>query len=209
MGFRNHCFQAICVIALPSVLLSCGASAPTTTEVAPSRSQIESDRVAELQVVDCLLPGQVRRLGNTSYMTPRRPTRTTAADCSIRGGEYVAYDRADYKTALTVWMAAAEGGDAEAQTNVGEIFERGLGGSPNYEAALIWYNKAAQQGNSRAQFNLGTLYERGLGVEKSQLQALNWYRKAWGMPQDDIIYQSAAYKETENWKSRFPSCRAW
>lgn len=157
--------------------------------------------VADLHVVDCLLPGQVRMLGNTSYMTPRRPTRTTAADCRTRGGEYVAYDRADYKTALSVWMPAAQEGDAEAQANVGEIFERGLGGAANYQAAVIWYRKAAEQGNARAQYNLGTLYEQGLGVEKDQTQALNWYRQAWGLPEDNIIFQSAAARAQQTMRA--------
>jgi len=148
--------------------------------------------VADLQVVDCLLPGQTRRLGSSIYQTPRRPALTTAADCRIRGGEYAEYDRADYKTALAVWMPTAEQGDAEAQTNVGEIFERGLGGEPNYEAAVIWYQRAADQGNARAQFNLGTLYEQGLGVEKDQLKALNLYRQAWGLPADNVMFESAA-----------------
>ena len=153
--------------------------------------------VADLYVVDCLLPGQVRRLGQRTFLTPRRPTRTTAADCEIRGGEYVAYDRADYRSALNVWMPAAETGDAEAQVNVGEIFERGIGGQPNYEAARIWYEKAAAQGNTRAQFNLGTLYEQGLGVPRDQVTALNWYRKAWGIQADDVIFASAAAREQE------------
>ncbi len=153
--------------------------------------------VAELHVVDCLLPGQVRNVGGRTYLTPRRPIRTTAADCAIRGGEYVAYDRADYKSALKVWLPAAEAGDAEAQTNAGEIFERGLGGEPNYEAALIWYRKAAEQGNTRAQFNLGTLYEQGLGVAKNTLTALNWYRRAWGIDEDDVMFSSAAARERE------------
>ena len=148
--------------------------------------------VADLQVVDCLLPGQVRRLGQSRYITARRPVLTTAALCRLRGGEYTEYDRADYRSALAVWMPAAQAGDAQAQTNVGEIFERGLGGAPNYEAAFIWYQKAAEQGDARAQFNLGTLYERGLGVPADKLEALNWYRKAWGMPTDTLIYQQAA-----------------
>ena len=172
-------------------LLGCAGSAPLTT------AKTEINRIADLQIVDCMLPGQMRGLGNGSYLTPRRPITTTAANCRLRGGEYVEYDRADYKTALNVWMASAETGNADAQANVGEIFERGLGGSPNYEAAVIWYSRAAEQGNARAQFNLGTLYEQGFGVEKSKLQALNWYRKAWGMPEDDFIYQSAAYKEQQ------------
>lgn len=156
-----------------------------------------ANRVADLQIVDCLLPGMVRRLGNAQYITPRLPVKTTAADCSIRGGEFTAYDRADYKTALAVWMPQAEAGNAEAQANVGEIFERGLGGEPNYEAAVIWYEKAAAQSNARAQFNLGTLYEQGLGVPKDKLKALNLYRAAWGMPQDSLVYKSVADQETE------------
>src|SRR5690606_20939646 len=151
--------------------------------------------VQALQVVDCLLPGQVRVVGGRTYLTPRRPARTTAADCAARGGEYLAYDRADYRSALNVWLPTAEQGDAEAQTIVGEIYERGLGAEPNYEAAIEWYRRAAEQGYSRAQFNLGTLYEQGPGVPADRLEALNWYRRAWDLPEDSLIFQSAAAGE--------------
>jgi uncharacterized protein len=154
----------------------------------------------DLEIVDCLLPGQVRMLGNTTYVTSRRPTRTTAADCHIRGGEYTGNDRADYKTALKVWMELANAGDPDAMTNVGEIYERGLGGEPNYAAAIIWYQKVidakdSEKAKSRALFNLGTLYEQGQGVEKDQLKALNLYRRAWGVPEDNLIYTSAKDRE--------------
>ena len=161
--------------------------------------------VSDLQVVDCLLPGQVRRLGQSRYITARRPIMTTAGDCRIRGGEYTEFDRADYRTALAVWLPAAEAGDAEAQTNAGEIFEKGLGTTPNYDAALIWYREAAEQGYSRAQFNLGTLYERGLGVEADKLTALNWYRKAWDMPEDSVIYQTAARDAQDQQRAQLES----
>jgi hypothetical protein len=151
----------------------------------------------DLEIVECLLPGQVRQLGNTTYITQRRPTRTTTSDCRVRGGEYVAYDRADYKSALRIWMPAAEGGDAEAQTNVGEIFERGIGGAPNPEAAAVWYQKAADQGYSRALFDLGTLYEQGAGVPQDRMKALNLYRQAWGVPADSLMFRSAATREQE------------
>jgi len=174
------------------------ATPARAAEVASADSAMAGYKeIADLHVVDCLLPGQVRRLGNRTYLTPRRPTRTTAADCAIRGGEYVAYDRADYRSALNVWMPSAETGDAEAQVNVGEIFERGLGDTPNYEAARIWYEKAAAQGNTRAQFNLGTLFEQGLGVPQDRMMALNWYRRAWGIEADDVIFASAAQRENE------------
>src|SRR5690606_11459228 len=152
---------------------------------------------SDLEIVDCLLPGQVRQLGNTSFLTQRRPIRTTVAECSIRGGEYVAYDRADLKSALRIWMQAAESGDVEAQTKVGEIYERGLGVEPNYEAAALWYQKAADRGYARALFNLGTLYEQGLGVPQDRLKALNLYREAWGVPEDSLIFASAAEREQQ------------
>ena len=158
--------------------------------------------VQELQIVDCLLPGQVRVVGGRTYLTPRRPARTTAADCAARGGEYLAYDRADYRSALNVWLPTAEQGDPEAQTMVGEIYERGLGAEPNYEAAIEWYRRAAEQGYSRAQFNLGTLYEQGLGVPADRLEALNWYRRAWDLPEDSLIFQSAAAGEQAELRSK-------
>jgi hypothetical protein len=176
------------------IAISLGGCNATSQSNNQSNQSLPSDeqRVAALQIVDCLLPGQLRRLGNTSYLTPRRPTKTTASDCNIRGGEYTAFDRADYKTALKIWMPAAQEGDSDAQVNVGEIFEKGIGGEPNYEAAIIWYERAAAQNNRRAQFNMGALYEQGLGVVKNKLTALNWYRQAWGMAADSVVYQSIA-----------------
>src|SRR5262245_58577642 len=74
----------------------------------------------EFLVVDCLLPAQVRRLGRQlTYLGARRAIHTSGVDCEIRGGEYVAYDRANYATALAVWLEPAKAGDAQAQSYVG------------------------------------------------------------------------------------------
>ncbi|MCB1889699.1 MAG: caspase family protein [Rhodocyclaceae bacterium] len=139
--------------------------------------------VEDLMMVDCLLPGQVRRLGaQMTYLSARRPAKLNAAECAIRGGEYVVYDRADVDTALKVWMTKAEDGDPEAQTYVGEIYERGLGGAaPDYAAAARWYRKAADEGFSRARINLGHLYEQGLGVDRDPVTAIELYREAAGL----------------------------
>lgn len=133
----------------------------------------------ELLPVDCLLPGAIRKLGGRmTYITQRRPVKTTGVDCEIRGGEYVLYDRASYNTALAIWMPMAESGDPKAQNLVGEIYEKGLGVLPNYLLAAQWYQKAAEQDYSSAQTNLGQLYERGLGVKYDKEKALAWYRKS-------------------------------
>jgi hypothetical protein len=129
-----------------------------------------------------------------TFSTLRRPTRTTETECRVRGGEWVSYDRAKLETALAIWQGAADAGDAEAQTVVGEIYEKGLGTTPDYAHAADWYRKAADQGHARAQFNLGTLYEQGLGVEKDPLQALNLYRAAGGL-EGDVGYEEAYRQE--------------
>ncbi len=146
---------------------------------------------SQLLIIDCMLPGKIRQLGGGArYQTARRPIKTSGADCEIRGGEYVAYDRANYATALKVWLPQAKAGDAKAQTYVGEMFEQGLGTSPDYKTALTWYMKAAEQGYDRAQMNIGAMYEQGLGVEKDEIAALNWYRKATGLGEDELTFAS-------------------
>jgi hypothetical protein len=157
---------------------SAGLAAPNNV-VAVIDDRQNADR---LLVVDCMLPGQVRQLGTgITYMAPRRAIKTTGSECAIRGGEYVAYDRSNYTTALKVWLPSAQGGDKIAQTNVGEIYEKGLGTAPDYANAALWYQKAADQGYPRALINLGFLYEQGLGVSKDQANALKLYRKAAGL----------------------------
>ncbi len=155
-------------------------------------TQTDEQKADGLIIVDCLLPPQLRKLGQqATYLTPRRPIKTTGSDCAIRGGEYVAFDQANYSTALKTWLPLAQQGDPNAQTNVGEINEKGLGIPADYKSAAIWYQKAADQNFSRAQINLGHLYEKGLGVQQNTVIALNWYRKASGLSADNLEYTSS------------------
>jgi hypothetical protein len=155
----------------------CGA--PAYVQVAADQSSVDS-----FLPVDCLLPGQTRRIGGRFvFIGPRRPAKTAASECAIRGGEYTEYDRADYRTATAIWLSQANGGDAIAQSYLGEIYEKGLGTEPDYVEARRWYQLAADQGNTSAQFNLGKLYEAGLGVPVDREQALYWYRRATGLPE--------------------------
>ena len=186
-------------ISVAIVLLSlsaCSGLHYEAGEQAPSAA-LTAD---ELMVVDCLLPGKVQALGQSSrFMTARQPIKATVAECAIRGGEYTAFDRADYATSLKIWLPQAQAGDPEAQAYVGEIYEKGLGLKPDFDLAAVWYKKAAAQGLTRAQINLGNLYEKGLGVEKDPVTALNWYRKASGVGAEKLEYASTiiATKELE------------
>jgi uncharacterized protein len=89
-----------------------------------------------------------------------------------------AYHSGDYATALREWRPLAEQGDASAQTNLGLMYDRGLGVPQDYAEAMKWYRLAAEQGEVSAQFNLGLMYDRGLGVPQDYAEAMKWYRLA-------------------------------
>jgi predicted nucleic acid-binding Zn-ribbon protein len=181
--------SGITLTAVVAALVAAVSSLPVVTS---SHAAAADPRADKLLVVDCLLPGQVRRLGSTrTYLTPRRPAKTSASECEIRGGEYVSYDRANYATSLQIWLPQAKEGEPEAQTYVGEIFEKGLGTESDYQAAATWYRRAAEQGFTRAQINLGQLYEQGLGVPQDMREALNWYRRASGLEDDELQFASS------------------
>lgn len=186
--FPQHRRAKLCtrlIILLMGMFVGCASEQRDGT----STLELKDPRSADpFDVVNCLLPGQIRQLGTrVTYLTERRPLRTTAEDCAIRGGEYVALDRADYGTALKVWINAAEGGDPDAQYYVGVLYEKGADGQPNYIKAASWYRQAAVRGLSRAAVNLGRLYEQGLGVEKSNLEAERWFAKASGMREGMLV----------------------
>ena len=72
----------------------------------------------------------------------------------------------------------AEAGDAEAQFNIGSMYENGSGVKQDYVEAAKWYRKAAERGDARAQYNLGILNQNGWGVPQDVTEAVKWYRKA-------------------------------
>lgn len=159
-------------------LLIIGCGTPATIKTV-EQGQITPD---QLYIVDCLLPPQIRQLGqNYNYIAPRKPARLSAHDCAIRGGEYVAYDKASFASVAKTWLPAAQGGNPKAQAYMGELYENGINGTPDYATAASWYQKAVEQGYTPAMLNLGNLYEQGLGVDQDSTKAINLYRQASGI----------------------------
>jgi TPR repeat protein len=73
---------------------------------------------------------------------------------------------------------AADQGFADAQNNLGFMYQYGQGVAPDFKEAVKWYHKAADQGFAGAQNNLGVVYERGQGVEQDYVTAYAWGRIA-------------------------------
>lgn len=135
---------------------------------------------SEFVVVDCRLPGRVRKLGTSMvYQMAGNVIRTAARDCEIRGGEYTLLDPSSYAQAIKLWIGNAEAGDTQAQTNVAMLYEKLQ--PPDYASAASWYAKAANAGYAPAQTALARLYEAGLGVPPDKVKAVNLYRQAAGI----------------------------
>jgi len=73
---------------------------------------------------------------------------------------------------------AADQGNAQAQFNLGDMYDVGRGVPQNYADAIRWYRMAADQGLASAQFKLGGMYEDGRGVPQNYTEAMRWYRMA-------------------------------
>ena len=69
---------------------------------------------------------------------------------------------------------AAEQGDVKAQSNLGLMYDQGLGVPQNYAEAVRWFQLAAEQGDAGAQCQLGAMYATGKGVSRDQVQAHMW-----------------------------------
>ncbi len=104
-------------------------------------------------------------------------TATSALAADFEKGKK-AYDKGDYKTALQEWRPLAEQGHAEAQHNLGNMYNDGEGVTKDNRQAVFWYRKSAEHGNAKAQFKLGYMYANGWGVTQDDSQAEIWFRKA-------------------------------
>ena len=69
-------------------------------------------------------------------------------------------------------------GSAEAESLIGDFYERGFAVPQDYKKAASWYQQAAEQGNADAEYHIGYLYGVGQGVPQDITQKGYWYRKA-------------------------------
>ena len=86
-------------------------------------------------------------------------------------------------------QAMAARGNARAQTQLGYMYQHGLGVPQDHALAAVWYHRAAEQGEPRAQHLLGLLYDKGFGVPLDFIEAYRWLNlAAAGAPRPDRSY---------------------
>jgi len=75
-----------------------------------------------------------------------------------------AFNQEDYKKAFKLWLPLAEQNHAQAQLNLGFMYENGKGVPQDHKESVKWYRLSAEQGLANAQHNLGLMYYNGQGV---------------------------------------------
>lgn len=82
-----------------------------------------------------------------------------------------AYARGDYTAAIDAWQVQAAKGSAEAQYNIGVLYDLGQGVERDDALAVRWYRQAAIRGLAAAQFNLALKLMRGEGIATDNIRA--------------------------------------
>lgn len=91
---------------------------------------------------------------------------------------FQAFKAGNYEQALRSWLPIAEKDNADAQYNLGILYQKGLGVEKNPKTAFIWYKRASANGHSDAMYNLGIMYNKGRVVYRSPKDAVKWWRKS-------------------------------
>ena len=88
------------------------------------------------------------------------------------------YNIEKYESAIAPLLLAAQMGESEAATHLGDLYFYGHGVDTDYEQSYYWFAKAAQSNNAYAQYSIAFMYIKGQFVEKDDTQVIKWMKLA-------------------------------
>ncbi len=98
-----------------------------------------------------------------------------------RGESYeaglAAFQRGDYRGALSQWSTLAADGDVRSQSKLAILYATGRGVPRDAREARQWAEAAIEQGSAEAMFVMGQLIATG-AVEGSDRDAFGWFQRA-------------------------------
>ena len=164
----DHRFFSLAGSAALVVLAGCAESPVNQTAETQERIQVAAATMEDATIVDCELPGTMKKLGGSmTYLTPGRLLRLTAIECQVRGGEFEIADLGGGTISLQRWQPLADAGDAEAQYYVATIHRFGIGNPVDYSEAAEWYQKALEAPNLTDEAKLALRYDLASSLESA------------------------------------------
>lgn len=91
---------------------------------------------------------------------------------------WTAFEAGDYQEAVAIWTPLAEQGHANAQVNLGFMYDHGTGINRDHRVAARWYRAAAVQNSAIGQYNLSLLIMEGHAAPLAGRSADYWMEKA-------------------------------
>ena len=167
------------------------------------RSELEKIKSEQANAIEATNQGKAKGkqeqltsiIDNSSKLKAGRDSfRENKLDVDLFDTAINSLGRKEFTTALQLFTDLANRGMAEAQINLGMMFESGQGVLQNFDEAIKWYRLAASQGLIKAQeklnllvskaaaaqvnFGLGVAFENGQGVPQDIMEAIRWYQLA-------------------------------
>ena len=163
------------------------------------RSELEQIKSEQANAIEATNQGKAKQkqltslIDNPSKLKAGRDSfRENKLDVDLFDTAINSLGRKEFTTALQLFTDLANRGMAEAQINLGMMFESGQGVLQNFDEAIKWYQLAASQGLIKAQeklkllinkaaaaqvnFGLGVAFENGQGVPQDIMEAIRWYQ---------------------------------
>lgn len=125
----------------------------------------------------------IKTLLTVAFVLLAIPARSAMTESAEAANEFAiagkqAFEKRDYAKAATLYLKAAELGNADGQMGIYALYSLGWGVPRDRVKAIGWCEKAAEQGLDRAQYCLGVAYRDGDGVDIDYSKALFWFHKA-------------------------------
>ncbi len=163
-----------------------GSAVVANTNRRVAWAALEADQ--EVQLAALADQGDTRSMLGLAYM------RLNSVD-----PRYAPNEAADYL------RRAAQAGSAEAQFELAQLYEKGLGVPQDMERALALYLEAADQDFADALNDLGFIYfQGGLNVTRDPARALTYFEQAADMRHPQAMFNFAAMIDDGNIAGRGP-----
>jgi TPR repeat protein len=182
----NAC-AALCSLAIaPPAVSETGSSgwlqrtkpAAITRSARPKRRRATVAGRVKSQVVPKLRPG----ITQPQLDKFKRPAKSTLgpimAEPTGDNAAYIAFDQSQYLTAKRLAEKAAEGGQPQAFTLLGRLYEMGLGVTKNELMAARMYRRGAELGDTESMFSFAVMLATGRGIQKNIKGAAQLFEKA-------------------------------
>ena len=202
-------FGHIVIVAALVVVSGCSSNRQTSSDYSSSQYRYQADH-EDLSGYDIYREKDAERAraANRQKQAARIKLEDTPAEISRKASRQ--YHAGNFAEAFKLFLDAAQKGDMQSQSFVGQMYNEGKGVAKDQKSAREWYTQAARQEYPLAQNNLAVMLSKGEGGKKDLKEAVKWLAKA--AEHGDSVAQNNLgnkYRYGSGTKKDLPQARKW